>query len=88
MHRAAQAGCLKEDGAYFDMKHDRCRGFKTLKLWVYYPNFRMLLCLGKMEIENEEINESMSTFWNSFNEMLRNIVSVSPPGGLYVKTRY
>lgn len=65
-------GCLKEEYAYVDAKHNRCRGFKTVTLWTFHPLLRKLLCLAKMEVE-EESSENLIQFWENFNEILRTV---------------
>ena len=63
-------GLLKEEYAFVDAKHDRTKGFKTLTLWTYHPIARKVLCLAKMEVENEN-TENLVLFWQIFNEMLQ-----------------
>ena len=60
---------LNSEYAYVDVKHNRCRGYKTLTLWTYHPVMRKLLQIAVMEIEKEN-SENLSTFWTVLNSML------------------
>ena len=48
-------GILKEEFAFVDAKHDRCKNFKTVTLWTFHPVLRKTICLAKMEVEAENL---------------------------------
>ena len=60
---------LQEEPAYFDGMHKRCKGWKTLTLWVFHPSSRRLMKLATMEVKGET-TESVSLFWTTLNKML------------------
>ena len=63
-------GVLREEYAYIDATHDRCKGFKSVTLWTYHPVCRKLIRLAIMEIEIENA-ENLTLFWTVFNKMLQ-----------------
>lgn len=71
MNRDGQ-GILKEEFAFVDAKHDRCRHYKTVTLWTYHPVLRKVVQLAVMEVE-EENTENLIQFWNLLNEMLQEV---------------
>lgn len=67
-------GVLSGEYVYIDAKHDRCRGYKTLTLWVQHPVYRKLLNLAVMDVEAEN-SENLIQFWQILNEMLQEVTS-------------
>ena len=63
-------GFMRDEYAFVDAKHDRCRDYKTLTLWTYHRSMRKLLRLAVMDVEQEN-TESLTRFWNVFNSMLQ-----------------
>ena len=63
---------LQEEPAYFDGMHKRCKGWKTLTLWVFHPSSRRLMRLATMEVKGET-TESFSLFWTTLNKMLQEV---------------
>ena len=61
---------LSFEKAYFDGMHSRCRGFKTLTLWLHHPGLRRMKRLATMEVEREN-TEMVSLFFSIFNEALQ-----------------
>ena len=62
-------GCLNTEYAFFDAKHDHCRGYKSVTLWTYHPSMRRLVRLAIMEAETEN-TECLTLFWQILNRML------------------
>ena len=60
---------LMEEVVYFDGMHTRCKGWKTLTLWVYHPVSRRLMRLATMEVKHEDTPNCV-LFWKVFNKML------------------
>lgn len=50
----------------------RCRGFKTLTLWVYQPLLRELFKLATAEVESE-CGDTIAVFFQVFNKALQEI---------------
>ena len=65
-------GFLREEFAFIDVMHDRCRDYKTATLWTYHPSMRKLLRLAVMDIEKEN-TENLTLFWHIFNRMLQEV---------------
>jgi hypothetical protein len=65
-------GLLNGEYAYIDAKHDRCRGYKSLTLWVQHPVYRKLLTLAVMDVEAED-TANLTRFWQILNEMLQEV---------------
>ena len=65
-------GILRNEFAFVDAKHDRCRNFKTITLWTYHPVMLRVVCLATMEAE-EESADNLVTFWSVLNEMLQEL---------------
>ena len=63
---------LQQEPAYFDGMHKRCKGWKTLTLWVYHPSPRRLMRLATMEVKGET-TESVALFWTILNNMLQEV---------------
>ena len=63
---------LSNEYAHVDATHTRCRGFKSLTLWVYHPVMRKLLRIAIMEVEQEN-TENLTKFWQLLNEMLQKV---------------
>ena len=51
---------MQEEPAYFNGMHKRCKGWKTLTLWVYHPL-------------KGETSESVALFWKTLNNMLKEV---------------
>ena len=62
----------KDCYAFFDAKHDRTLGMKTITLWTYDPSTQRILQLAVMESDRED-TESLTVFWECFNEMLQTV---------------
>ena len=60
---------LSFEKAYFDGMHRRCRGYKTLTMWVHHPGMRRMRHLATMEVEKEN-TEMVTLFFNLFNKAL------------------
>lgn len=58
--------------AYFDVKHQRALGFKTLAMWTYHPLLQRTYRLAVMEIRAER-TEHIKLFFHVFNEMLQEL---------------
>ena len=63
-------GFLREEFAFLDVKHDRCREYKTATLWTYHPSMRKLLRLAVMDNEAEN-TKNLTVLWCIFNNMLQ-----------------
>ena len=59
----------KDCYAYFDAKHDRTIGMKTITLWTYDPSTQKILQLAVMESDRED-TESLTIFWECFKIQL------------------
>ena len=60
---------LASEKAYFDGMHRRCRGYKTLTMWVHHPGMRRMRRLATMEVEKEN-TKMVTLFFNLFNKAL------------------
>ena len=60
---------LASKKAYFDGMHRRCRGYKTLTMWVHHPGMRRMRHLATMEVEKEN-TKMVTLFFNLFNKAL------------------
>ena len=63
-------GFLKNEYVFFDGKHDRIQGFKSLTLWTLHPISRKLVWLAIMDAEHED-ETNLVIFWNTVNKMLQ-----------------
>ena len=63
---------LQEEPCYFDGMHKRCKGWKTLTLWVFHPSSRRLMRLCTMEVKGET-TESVALFWTILDRMLKEV---------------
>ena len=63
------ANPLMEEMCYFDGMHSRCRGWKTLTLWVFHSSSRKLLRLATMEVKSENTT-NCALFWSQWNKLL------------------
>ncbi|KAK3711266.1 hypothetical protein QZH41_007880 [Actinostola sp. cb2023] len=63
-------GFMSQEYCFLDAKHDRCRGFKTLTLWVYHPLLRELFKLATAEVE-AETGDTIAVFFQAFNRALQ-----------------
>ena len=63
---------LAQEFCYFDAMHSRCRGFKTITLWVLHPLMRRMLKKACMEVEKKS-TENLVLFWKTLNEMLSEV---------------
>ncbi|XP_033124349.1 uncharacterized protein LOC117122751 [Anneissia japonica] len=49
-----KGGLLANEYAYIDGKHNHCRGYVTLTLWVYHPVIRRIVRLAASDTEKED----------------------------------
>ncbi len=73
-----------ESTAYFDVKHSRAVGFKTIALWVYHSGIRRCYRLALMDIRGET-TEYLVLFFKLVNAMVQDI---SKDSKAYFRPRY
>ena len=61
---------LSLETAFFDGMHSRCKGYKTLTMWVHHPGMRRMRLLAAMECERED-KYNISLFFQLFNQALQ-----------------
>ena len=60
---------MQTENAYFNATHCRVHGFKSFRLWVYYPSMWHILRLAPMEIRSEN-SKDIIQFFKLFNKLV------------------
>ena len=63
---------ILQENVYFDTTHRRVHGFKSLRLWLFYPTMRKVIRLASMDIRTENTKD-IALFFNFFNEILQKV---------------
>ena len=64
---------LCKEKAFFDGMHSRCKGYKTLTLWMHHPGMRKMQRLATMDCKKES-KDMIALFFETFNEALAEVV--------------
>ena len=64
---------LCREKAFFDGMHSRCKGYKTLTLWMHHPGMRKMQRLATMDCKKES-TDMIALFFEIFNEALAEVV--------------
>ena len=64
---------LCKEKAFFDGMHSRCKGYKTLTLWMHHPGMRKMQRLATMDCKKES-TDMIALFFETFNEALAEVV--------------
>ena len=64
---------LCREKAFFDGMHSRCKGYKTLTLWMHHPGMRKMQRLATMDCKRES-TDMIALFFEIFNEALAEVV--------------
>ena len=64
---------LCKEKAFFDGMHSRCKGYKTLTLWMHHPGMRKMQRLATMDCKKESA-DMIALFFETFNEALAEVV--------------
>ena len=64
---------LCREKAFFDGMHSRCKGYKTLTLWMHHPEMRKMQRLATMDCKKETA-DMIALFFETSNEALAEVV--------------